>query len=100
MSMKVVANKRGTTLRPRIENVISVDSNEVLLGGTADVFGCGFVEIVMRIDGDSFKELAQAMMEANANEAFKAFGAATQSKPSTSIRPQNSNRGTTDGRER
>ncbi|MBO0755296.1 MAG: hypothetical protein J2P54_05515 [Bradyrhizobiaceae bacterium] len=75
MPIKIVAKKSGYG----IKDGVCAHSKEVLITGMPSVPGIGFVDIVIRIDGESFKQLAQAMMDANASEAIKAFGAAMQS---------------------
>ena len=77
MPIKIVAKKSTFG----IQDGISVRPNEILITGMPNVLGFGFVDVVTRIDGESFKQLAQAMMDANASEAIKAFGAALQSGP-------------------
>ena len=52
--------------------------NKVAITFRVDLHGFGFTDIAVWIDGDSFNQLAKAMMEANSNEAIKAFGAALQ----------------------
>jgi hypothetical protein len=73
--IKIVAKKSGYG----IKDGLCAHGNEVLITGMPSVAGFGFVDLVVRIDVESFKQLAQAMMEANASEAIKAFGAAMQS---------------------
>jgi len=75
VSIKIVAKKSGYG----IKDAVCAHGNEVLITGMPGVAGFGFVDLVVRIDIESFKELAQAMMDANASEAIKAFGAAMQS---------------------
>jgi hypothetical protein len=52
--------------------------NKVAITFRVDLPGFGFTDIAVWIDGDSFNQLAKAMMEANSNEAIKAFGTALQ----------------------
>jgi hypothetical protein len=42
----------------------------------ADLYGFGFVDVIVLIERDSFNELAQAMMKANRKASINAFGAA------------------------
>jgi hypothetical protein len=44
--------------------------------GRCNVHRFGLAKVLVRINGDSFKELAQKMMEANSSDAIKAFSAA------------------------
>jgi hypothetical protein len=73
--IKIVAKKSGYG----IKDGVCAHGNEVLITGMPSVAGVGFVDLVVRIDVESFKHLAQAMMDANTSEAIKAFGAAMQS---------------------
>lgn len=75
MSIKIVAKKSGYG----IKDGVSAHPDEILITSMPSVAGFGFVDLVIRIDSESFKQLAQAMMDANASEAIKAFGAAMQS---------------------
>jgi hypothetical protein len=75
VSIKIVAKKSGYG----IKDGVSAHPDEILITGMPSVAGLGFVDLVIRIDSESFKQLAQAMMDANASEAIKAFGAAMQS---------------------
>jgi hypothetical protein len=75
VSIRIVAKKSGYG----IKDGVCAHGNEVLITGMPSVAGVGFVDLVVRIDIESFKQLAQAMMEVNASEAIKAFGAAMQS---------------------
>jgi hypothetical protein len=52
--------------------------NKIAITFRVELSGVGFTDIAVWIDGDSFNQLAKAMMEANSNEAIKAFGAALQ----------------------
>ena len=52
--------------------------NKVAIMFRVDLSEYGLTDIAVWIDGDSFSQLAKAMMEANSNEAIKAFGAALQ----------------------
>jgi hypothetical protein len=73
--IKIVAKKSGYG----IKDGLCAHGNEVLITGMPSVAGVGFVDLVVRVDVESFKQLAQAMMDASASEAIKAFGAAMQS---------------------
>jgi hypothetical protein len=73
--IKIIAKKSSFG----VKDGISVRPNELFISGMPSIAGFGFVDVVIRIDGESFKELAQAMLDANACEAIKAFGAAMQS---------------------
>lgn len=75
MPIKIVAKKSAFG----IKDGISVRPSEILITGMPNVIGYGFVDVVTRIDSESFRQLAQAMMDANAGEAIKAFGTAMQS---------------------
>jgi hypothetical protein len=73
--IKIVAKKSGYG----IKDGVSAHPDEILITGMPSIAGFGFVDLVIRVDIESFKQLAQAMMDANASEAIKAFGAAMQS---------------------
>ncbi len=49
-------------------------SNAIVVGATADVHGCGYVNVKIGISTELFCAVAEAMMAANADEAIKAFG--------------------------
>jgi hypothetical protein len=85
--IKIVAKKSGYG----IKDGVCAHGNEVLVTGMPSVAGVGFVDLVVRIDVEGFKQLAQAMMDANPSEAIKAFGAAMQSGIDPE-RPPNSDR--------
>ena len=74
MSIKIVAKKSGYG----IKDGVSAHPDEILITAMPSVAGFGFVDLTIRIDSESFKQLAQAMMVANASEAIKAFGTAMQ----------------------
>jgi len=71
MTIKIKASKM--TFRSRDEGM-TVRPNEILILRRDEVSRCGLVDVLIQIDGDSFGELARAMMEANSAEAIKAFG--------------------------
>jgi hypothetical protein len=55
---------------------ITVHKNGVAIAKTGEGHGMPWVTAIIKVDPDSFGQLAQAMMNANANEAIKAFGMA------------------------
>ena len=74
MSIEARVNKLG--LNGLIENGIHVHSKELLIiASQVNVHQFGLAKVLVRINGDSFKELAQKMMEANSSDAIKAFSA-------------------------
>ena len=57
----------------KIENFTG---DELIIASQVNVHRFGLAKVLVRINGDSFKELAQKMMEANSSDAIKAFSAA------------------------
>jgi hypothetical protein len=74
MSIEARVNKLG--LNGLIEDGIHVHSKELIIASQVNVHRFGLAKVLVRINGDSFKELAQKMMEANSSDAIKAFSAA------------------------
>jgi hypothetical protein len=65
-----------TGLNGLIEDGLHVHSKELIIASQVNVHRFGLAKVLVRINGDSFKELAQKMMEANSSDAIKAFSAA------------------------
>jgi hypothetical protein len=78
MSIEARVNKLG--LNGLIEDGIHVHSKELIIASQVNVHRLGLAKVLVRINGDSFKELAQKMMEANSSDAIKAFSAALGDK--------------------
>ncbi len=78
MAIKGIA-RRAHVLHGKIENRVIVHSQAVVVGSSSDVPGLGTLNIAIQIDGESFKELALAMMTANSEEAIDAFSVALHS---------------------
>jgi hypothetical protein len=57
-----------------LENGIGSGPNKILIGAKADIYRYGFADIAIGISADYFREIAEAMMTANPDEASKAFG--------------------------
>ena len=76
MSIEARVNKLG--LNGLIEDGIHVHSKELIIVSQVNVHRFGLAKVLVRINGDSFKELAQKMMEANSSDAIKAFSAALE----------------------
>jgi hypothetical protein len=55
---------------------IAAQPKGVRIVSRADLYGFGFVDVIVLIERDSFNELAQAMMKANRKASINAFGAA------------------------
>ena len=67
MSIEARVNKLG--LNGLIEDGIHVHSKELIIASQVNVHRLGLAKVLVRINGDSFKELAQKMMEANSSDA-------------------------------
>jgi hypothetical protein len=75
MPIKSRVKKKGVrAIRKGITGV----SGRLLISTDADVYGYGFADVIVGLDSDQFSQIAQCMMDANPNEAIKAFGAAME----------------------
>jgi hypothetical protein len=57
---------------------ITSGSGRLLISTDTDIYRHGLVDVIVGFDSDQFTQIAQSMMDANPNEAIKAFGAAMQ----------------------
>jgi hypothetical protein len=65
-----------------INEGIGSGSDQVLVGAHGNIYGYGYADLAMGIGVEHFRDLALAMMEANLDEAIKAFGEALKDGPS------------------
>jgi hypothetical protein len=68
--------KVGKSVLAIQEQGVGSCKDALLFGTSADVYGAGFVNVVVGVTVDHFAEIAEAMMAANPDEAVKAFGRA------------------------
>jgi hypothetical protein len=76
MAIKVVVGK--ALLHDVQEGIDRHPAGGIVVAVRTHIQGFGHANVAIQIEGDTFNQLAQAMMDANANEAIKAFGAALQ----------------------
>jgi hypothetical protein len=74
MAIETRVNKLG--LGGLIEDGIHVHSKDLIIVSQVNVHRFGLAKVLVRINGDSFKGLAQKMMEANSSDAINAFSEA------------------------
>jgi len=69
-----IAASVGKIVLRTVEHGIGSCENGVLIGTTTDVYGYGCANVAVAVSAVHFREIAEAMMAANADEAAKAFG--------------------------